>query len=919
MKSLLTILFLLASVVCFAQSPRYFFSRPTPGGTSGYFNITLSDLPAFNDGNGTTWSTLNHSTDWGGSLVADVAILGGGNRNITFGQFGNFLNNFTLGAVGTIDFRGNASGRFRINTSGQIILEPGGDGGDPGEFLQTDGDGISTWGPIGALPYISSSGLTTLGPNSVWADLSTTDNKSIRFNYYAPDYNDSSSLWIGRDDIFTSTKAALRNTASDGTVSEVSAGGGFAGMTSENGAMTSTINVLQNAITLSTTGDINYVGDSHTFSGPLPSPALTGTPTAPTAAALTSTTQIATTEFVRAGIPFVTPEDYGAAGDGSTNDATAIQNAVNSGKAVFFGQKNYRVNSGITVPTGTMIYGSGHASIISTTSNITILTLSARAHIENITLLGNVTGAAQRGIDIIGPSDWSADKASNKLVNVSLFNLNQYGLYVQFVTGVSSTTHTGSVYALNLFASGCGTGVMLDTRAEYNTFANYVAYACTTGLNVVGGNNSFTGGGLVDGTTGLILGSGSNDSKNTFVGMKVNHNTTNITASSTSNFNVFSGCHVHVGNISLVSSGNVSFDGCNITATTVTITNTVTTFSDTQFNSTTPTFTVTGTNPVFTNCNFVGTLPSTATLFSTGSAAIAGAGLSFANDILDIRRSSSATTTPQGPMRITAVSTGDMGDGFGSGFNMYIRDNAGVDNQVGFIVTARDGADNSGKTSFYTNNAGSLTAKMNISATGNVAIGQTTTTGSDLLHVNGTIRTGGNATAAGLLKIMEDTDNGTNFSAFTVGTQSGDITYTLPTALPSVTSALTTTSGGTMGTLALAQGTYTPTLSNTTNVAASTAYVTGYHRVGNSVTVYGKVDIDVTLAASAATELGISLPVASNFAAEEDAGGSAVSDSIASLSARIKADATNDRVSIVFKAISLTNDSYNFEFSYQVK
>lgn len=116
-----------------------------------------------------------------------------------------------------------------------------------------------------------------------------------------------------------------------------------------------------------------------------------------------------------------------------------------------------------------------------------------------------------------------------------------------------------------------------------------------------------------------------------------------------------------------------------------------------------------------------------------------------------------------------------------------------------------------------------------------------------------------------------------------------------------------------------AEGTYTPTLTNNTNVAASTAYVTGYYRLGNSVTVYGKIDIDATLAASTATEMGISLPIASDLAAEEDLGGSAVSDAVASLTARIKADAANNRASVVFKALSLTNDSYGFEFSYQVK
>src|SRR5687767_7463770 len=46
------------------------------------------------------------------------------------------------------------------------------------------------------------------------------------------------------------------------------------------------------------------------------------------------------------------------------------------------------------------------------------------------------------------------------------------------------------------------------------------------------------------------------------------------------------------------------------------------------------------------------------------------------------------------------------------------------------------------------------------------------------------------------------------------------------------------------------QGSYTPTLFNTTNVAASTAYECGWLRVGNRVTVYGLVDIDVTSAAA---------------------------------------------------------------------
>ena len=56
--------------------------------------------------------------------------------------------------------------------------------------------------------------------------------------------------------------------------------------------------------------------------------------------------------------------------------------------------------------------------------------------------------------------------------------------------------------------------------------------------------------------------------------------------------------------------------------------------------------------------------------------------------------------------------------------------------------------------------------------------------GRTLLEVNdgGFVAIANGATGPGQLRIYEDTDNGTNFTAFQVGTQSGDITYTLPTA-----------------------------------------------------------------------------------------------------------------------------------------
>ena len=70
--------------------------------------------------------------------------------------------------------------------------------------------------------------------------------------------------------------------------------------------------------------------------------------------------------------------------------------------------------------------------------------------------------------------------------------------------------------------------------------------------------------------------------------------------------------------------------------------------------------------------------------------------------------------------------------------------------------------------------------------------------GRNILEINdaGYVALGNGATGSGQLRIYEDTDNGTNFSAFQVGTQSADITYTLPTADGTSGFQLTTNGSG---------------------------------------------------------------------------------------------------------------------------
>lgn len=119
------------------------------------------------------------------------------------------------------------------------------------------------------------------------------------------------------------------------------------------------------------------------------------------------------------------------------------------------------------------------------------------------------------------------------------------------------------------------------------------------------------------------------------------------------------------------------------------------------------------------------------------------------------------------------------------------------------------------------------------------------------------------------------------------------------------------------GAARIASGTYTPTLTNVANLDASTAYQCQYLRVGDTVTVSGKVDVDPTTTLIS-TQLGISLPIASNIGAVEDCAGCAAASGIAGQSAAIIGDAANDRALMQWVAADVTNQGMFFTFTYQV-
>lgn len=111
-------------------------------------------------------------------------------------------------------------------------------------------------------------------------------------------------------------------------------------------------------------------------------------------------------------------------------------------------------------------------------------------------------------------------------------------------------------------------------------------------------------------------------------------------------------------------------------------------------------------------------------------------------------------------------------------------------------------------------------------------------------------------------------------------------------------------------------GTYTPGIVPISNITGYTAYPCQWQRVGNVVSVSGKVDLEP--ASAAGTILGLALPVASNLSATEQLAGTANTPAAAGMAAAIYADTTDDTAWLRFVATDTANRSWFFTFMYQV-
>jgi hypothetical protein len=120
----------------------------------------------------------------------------------------------------------------------------------------------------------------------------------------------------------------------------------------------------------------------------------------------------------------------------------------------------------------------------------------------------------------------------------------------------------------------------------------------------------------------------------------------------------------------------------------------------------------------------------------------------------------------------------------------------------------------------------------------------------------------------------------------------------------------------------LAAETWTPTITSTTNIAATANPAGFFLRVGRCALALGTADID-TAAAGAASVYAVSLPIISNLTAAGDLVGIAsawAAGSTQTVVGTITGDATNDLAVVTFLSdTGAANLTHSFLFGYVIK
>lgn len=265
---------------------------------------------------------------------------------------------------------------------------------------------------------------------------------------------------------------------------------------------------------------------------------------------------------------FANVRDYGAVGNGSTDDRAAFVSALASGKPVVVPFGKYLLSSAIQLTNNQQILGYGDSSIVYVNGDYAAFSIKGNGvHIESIRLKGTgrksttdyaTTQPNQHGIYLNNTTALTSQYYGIVVDKVSFDSLGGGGFYGYF--NVSSPA-TPNVSISNSRAYKCWAGFYTE-RAEYIALSNYSADSCEYGAYVKAGNVYFSEPMLLKNRTNFYLKKVSNDAHGTVTGGAINHAVKyNIYVDSIGLGYDFTGVNIYAGQIRITQSEGVRFNG----------------------------------------------------------------------------------------------------------------------------------------------------------------------------------------------------------------------------------------------------------------------------------------------------------------------------------------------------------------------
>jgi hypothetical protein len=213
---------------------------------------------------------------------------------------------------------------------------------------------------------------------------------------------------------------------------------------------------------------------------------------------------------------YVTPEDFGAIGNGIADDSAAVQSALNSTKpCVLFGTYKIVTPLTLTVVDKEVL---GFGGKLTTSANIEILSPSVRCRLVNLHFVGSGASSgltSQRALSMIAARGSSVEH---------FFAEDMGGESVKIQTlNPSASLDVGIVFTSPRIYDSYN-GFYFTNRGEYVTVSNCDIQRCREGVVIESGNVIFVGGKIIYSTyAGVHLLPGTNDGHGLFDGVLVNH------------------------------------------------------------------------------------------------------------------------------------------------------------------------------------------------------------------------------------------------------------------------------------------------------------------------------------------------------------------------------------------------------------